>query len=163
MARGTKNIFFFTLSPFKKKRTFFKKKPKMRPEYRAGGLLPVRRSENGLECLLLRELRYNEDVLHVAGGRVEPRDGGIRDTIRREFIEEVGAWPVDLTKRISNATLRNVARGYCLATIDVTDVDVAPPGNTHWVPLRRTEPASDEQMTVAPLSWLAKRCVSAVN
>ena len=60
-------------------------------------------------------------MLHVAGGRVEPRDGGIRDTIRREFIEEVGAWPVDLTKRISNATLRNVARGYCLATIDVTE------------------------------------------
>jgi hypothetical protein len=135
---------------------------KMRTEYRAGGLLPGRRSENGVECLLLRELRYNEDVLHVAGGRVEPRDGGIRDTIRREFIEEVGAWPVDLTQRISNATLRNVARGYCLATIDVTDVDVAPPGNTHWVPLRDpwSEPEPD---TVAPLSWLAKRCVSSVS
>jgi hypothetical protein len=134
----------------------------MRTEYRAGGLLPVRRSENGVECLLLRELRYNEDVLHVAGGRVEPRDGGIRDTIRREFIEEVGAWPIDLTQRISNATLRNVARGYCLATIDVTDVDVAPPGNTHWVPLRDpwSEPEPD---TVAPLSWLAKRCVSSVS
>lgn len=143
---------------------FFKRKnerkEKMRTEYRAGGLLPVRRSENGVECLLLRELRYNEDVLHVAGGRVEPRDGGIRDTIRREFIEEVGAWPVDLTQRISNATLRNVARGYCLATIDVTDVDVAPPGNTHWVPLRDFGP---EQDTVAPLSWLAKRCVSSVS
>ena len=137
-------------------------KIKMRTEYRAGGLLPVRRSENGVECLLLRELRYNEDVLHVAGGRVEPRDGGIRDTIRREFIEEVGAWPVDLTKRISNATLRNVARGYCLATIDVTDVDVAPPGNTHWVPLRDSW-SEPEPNTVAPLSWLAKRCVSSVS
>ena len=135
----------------------------MRTEYRAGGLLPVRRSESGVECLLLRELRYNEDVLHVAGGRVEPRDGGIRDTIRREFIEEVGQWPVDLTKRISNATLRNVARGYCLATIDVTDVDIAPPGNTHWVPLAYSDGSEPEHTTVAPLSWLAKRCVSAVN
>ena len=118
--------------------------------------MPVRRSENGVECLLLRELRYNEDVLHVAGGRVEARDGGIRDTIRREFIEEVGAWPVDLTHRLSNARLQSVARGYCLATIDVTDVDVEPPGNTHWVPLDvGTE-------TVAPLSWLARRCVESV-
>jgi hypothetical protein len=129
----------------------------MRREYLAGGLLPVRLSDAGIyECLLLRELRYNEDVLHVAGGRVEPRDGGIRDTIRREFIEEVGAWPDDLTHRLSNARLRQVARGYCLATIDVTDVASAPPGNTHWVPL-------DAVSTVAPLSWLARRCVSVVH
>ena len=44
--------------------------------FAAGGLLPWRRRSDGeVEFLLLRECRYNKDVLHVAGGKVEVDNG----------------------------------------------------------------------------------------
>ncbi len=75
--------------------------------FSAGGLLPWRRKPDGrVEFLLLRECRYKKDVLHVAGGKVEAYDAGIRDTIYREFVEEVGRWPNDLDARVKHAALR---------------------------------------------------------
>jgi hypothetical protein len=123
--------------------------------FRAGGLLPFRTKEDGeIEFLLLEENRYNKQVLHVAGGRVETSDPNIRATIKREFIEEVGEWPLDLERRVGNATLSCPTQGYCLATVNVSDVSEAPPENTHWV--SATAPAN----APLPLSWLATRCVS---
>jgi hypothetical protein len=120
--------------------------------FTAGGLLPYRRREGKQrQYLLLEELRYNKRVLHVAGGRVEPVDVDIRGTICREFVEEVGAWPSDLHERVRSAPLSCPTSGYCLATVDVTDVADTPPQNTHWV--------SEADETAVPMSWLAARCV----
>ena len=121
--------------------------------FKAGGLLPFRKKEDGgIEFLLLEEMRYNRNVLHVAGGRVELSDPNIRATIKREFIEEVGEWPLDLDRRVGDATLSCPTQGYCLAMVNVSDVTEAPPENTHWV--------SPSSPTPLPLSWLATRCVS---
>jgi hypothetical protein len=119
--------------------------------FKAGGLLPFRETPNGVEFLLLHENRYNREVLHVAGGRVEETDPNIRATIRREFVEEVGEWPRDLDRRVGLATLSCPTQGYCLATVNVSDVLEAPPENTHWVSASAAPPL--------PLSWLASRCV----
>ncbi len=119
--------------------------------FRAGGLLPYRMTPAGAQFLLLRETRYNKEVMHVAGGRVEPSDRDIRATIAREFVEEVGAWPADLEARVRSAPLTCPTAGYCLATIDVGDVREAPPAHTHWVDARGEAPV--------PLSWLAARCI----
>jgi hypothetical protein len=121
--------------------------------FSAGGLLPWRhRPDGAVEFLLLRECRYKKEVLHVAGGKVETSDAGIRDTIYREFVEEVGRWPTDLDARVKHAALRCPTQGYCLAMVNVSDVTEAPPENTHWV--------SKSAPTPLPLSWLATRCVS---
>jgi hypothetical protein len=121
--------------------------------FKAGGLLPFRKKDDGsIEFLLLEEMRYNRNVLHVAGGRVELTDPNIRATIKREFIEEVGEWPLDLDRRVGDATLSCPTQGYCLAMVNVSDVTEAPPENTHWV--------SKSAPTPLPLSWLATRCVS---
>jgi hypothetical protein len=120
--------------------------------FTAGGLLPYRLSGGERQYLLLEELRYNKRVLHVAGGRVEPVDADIRSTICREFVEEVGAWPSDLRERVNAAPLSCPTSGYCLATVDVSDVADQPPENTHWV--------SATAKTEVPMSWLAARCVS---
>jgi hypothetical protein len=120
--------------------------------FQAGGLLPYRVAEDGRkEYLLLEEERYNKRVLHVAGGRVERTDENIRGTIRREFIEEAGEWPSDLKDRVERAELTCPTSGYCLATVDVTDVRDEPPGNMHWV--------SEQSAPPVPMSWLASRCV----
>ena len=121
--------------------------------FQAGGLLPYRIAENGKkEYLLLEEERYKRRVLHVAGGRVEQTDANIRGTIRREFIEEAGEWPRDLHDRVERAVLTCPTSGYCLATVDVSDVrDEPPPTNMHWV--------SETSATHVPMSWLASRCV----
>ena len=120
--------------------------------FKAGGLLPFRtKDDGGLEFLLLEEVRYNRPVLHVAGGRVEQTDPNIRATIKREFIEEVGAWPLDLDRRVGDATLSVPTQGYCLAMVNVSDVREEPPENTHWVSVSAPTPL--------PLSWLATRCV----
>jgi hypothetical protein len=120
--------------------------------FSAGGLLPWRRTSEGVEFLLLRECRYKKDVLHVAGGKVEKFDAGIRDTIYREFVEEVGQWPTDLDARVRLAALTCPTQGYCLALVDVSDVDERPPANTEWV---RTRGVAASR----PMSWLASRCV----
>jgi hypothetical protein len=120
--------------------------------FQAGGLLPYRVAEDGRkEYLLLEEERYNKRVLHVAGGRVERTDENIRGTIRREFIEEAGEWPRDLHDRVERAVLTCPTSGYCLATVDVSDVRDDPPNNMHWV--------SESSATHVPMSWLASRCV----
>jgi hypothetical protein len=120
--------------------------------FQAGGLLPYRITESGTkEYLLLEEERYNRLVLHVAGGRVEVEDENIRGTIRREFIEEAGEWPSDLRDRVERAELMCPTSGYCLATVDVSDVRDNPPANMHWV--------SESTTPHVPMSWLANRCV----
>ena len=124
--------------------------------FSAGGLLPWRRKPDGrVEFLLLRECRYKKDVLHVAGGKVEEYDAGIRDTIYREFVEEVGRWPPDLDARVKHAALRCPTQGYCLALVDVSDVDERPPENTEWV----ASTVRDVPRPSRPMSWLASRCV----
>jgi hypothetical protein len=133
--------------------------------YRAGGLLPWRGTPAGVEYLLLQEVRYNREVLHVAGGRVEPFDADIRATIAREFVEEVGAWPADLEKRVRAAPLSTPTGGYCLATVDVGDVSEPPPPNTHWVrapeagAVKAAAGAAAGAAAALPLSWLAERCI----
>jgi hypothetical protein len=120
--------------------------------FQAGGLLPYRFAENGKkEYLLLEEERYNKRVMHVAGGRVEAEDANIRGTIRREFIEEAGEWPSDLRDRVERAELTCPTSGYCLASVDVSDVRDEPPSNMRWV--------SDARPPPVPMSWLATRCV----
>jgi 8-oxo-dGTP pyrophosphatase MutT (NUDIX family) len=120
--------------------------------FSAGGLLPWRRREDGkVEFLLLRECRYKKDVLHVAGGKVEAFDTGIRDTIYREFVEEVGNWPDDLCTRVQSASLTCPAHKYCLALVDVSDVREQPPENTEWV--------ASAAVPSRPMTWLATRCV----
>jgi hypothetical protein len=135
----------------KKKTVFFQKKKKKKM-FKAGGLLPFRETAAGTEYLLLHENRYNKEVLHVAGGKVEEYDQNIRATIKREFIEEVGDWPRDLERRVRAAPLSCPTYGYCLATVDVSDVTEEPPDKTHWV--------SASSPTHLPLSWLASRCVT---
>jgi hypothetical protein len=120
--------------------------------FSAGGLLPWRnRPDGAVEFLLLRERRYKKEVLHVAGGKVETFDAGIRDTIYREFVEEVGEWPADLGDRVRHASLSCPTQGYCLALVDVSDVAERPPENTEWVAV--------SSRASRPMSWLASRCV----
>jgi hypothetical protein len=126
--------------------------------FSAGGLLPWRRrKDGGVDFLLLRECRYKRDVLHVAGGKVEAFDTGIRGTIYREFVEEVGVWPLDMSTRVQRAALTCPTQGYCLALVDVTDVVETPPENTEWV-ARATTVAKTTRPS-RPMSWLAERCV----
>ena len=123
--------------------------------FAAGGLLPWRRRSDGeVEFLLLRECRYNKDVLHVAGGKVEAFDAGIRETIYREFVEEVGVWPTDMCTRVQSAALTCPTHKYCLALVDVSDVREQPPENTEWV----GSPAGAGRPS-RPMTWLAARCV----
>jgi hypothetical protein len=125
--------------------------------FAAGGLLPWRRRSDGeVEFLLLRECRYNKDVLHVAGGKVEAFDAGIRETIYREFVEEVGNWPRDLGVRVQRAALTCPTHKYCLALVDVSDVREQPPENTEWVGSPAGGPTGRPSR---PMTWLAARCV----